>query len=211
MEEEDMEEEDMEEEDMEAPSVFWGLNVVPGKTYSQVVDRDFHISNAALGEKIGKEKSRTTLFVKVGDEDYALCHLTPGVCEQAPLAMQFQEGEEITFHVKGDSSVSLIGNFSPEDGPNFDDLDGDEDEDEEGFEDVDDDEEMDEEENADFLEQLKRKLGQTDRVVKKAKITEVTAEEVEKIELEMKMSKVDEPKKVKKEEPKKKEKQEKKT
>ncbi|KAJ1953658.1 peptidylprolyl isomerase fpr3, partial [Linderina pennispora] len=89
---------------------FWGLKIVPGKTYSQTVDASFRVSNAALGETIG-DSGRTSVLLTVDDKSYVLCSLTPGKIEQQSLDISLTGGEEITFESTGKNEIHLTGNF----------------------------------------------------------------------------------------------------
>ncbi|KAJ1823163.1 peptidylprolyl isomerase fpr3 [Coemansia sp. RSA 2599] len=89
---------------------FWGLTIVPGKTYSQNVDMPFRLSNAALDATI-KSNTRTSVMLTVDDKSFVLCSLTPGSIEQQTVDITLSEGENITFETTGDNIVHLTGNF----------------------------------------------------------------------------------------------------
>ncbi|KAJ1928112.1 peptidylprolyl isomerase fpr3, partial [Linderina macrospora] len=89
---------------------FWGLKIVPGKTYSQTVDASFHVSNAALGESL-EGTGRTSVQLTVADKSYVLCSLTPGKIEQQSLDISLTAGEEIMFESTGKNEIHLTGNF----------------------------------------------------------------------------------------------------
>ncbi|KAG0267122.1 peptidylprolyl isomerase fpr4 [Actinomortierella ambigua] len=128
---------------------FWGLTVLPEKTYTQIVDNSFKLSMAALDETT--KPGRSCLRVTVNKKTFILCSLTPGKVEQQNLDLVFTEGEEITFSVSGDNSVHLSGNYLPEDeGMDFDDEDMYEDED------VDEDDDEEEDENVIVTKGAKR-------------------------------------------------------
>ncbi|KAF7730594.1 peptidylprolyl isomerase fpr4 [Apophysomyces ossiformis] len=98
---------------------FWGLHVVPGKTYSQTVTAPFRIAMASLSDEISETK-RSSLCVKVDDKSFVLCSLSPEKIEQQPLDVTFVEGEEVTFFVKGPkkypcSTIHLTGNYTFDD------------------------------------------------------------------------------------------------
>ncbi|KAJ2832740.1 peptidylprolyl isomerase fpr3 [Coemansia erecta] len=109
---------------------FWGLKIVPGKTYSQTVDASFRLSNAALGATVVDEL-RTSVVLTVDDKSFVLCSLTPGAIEQQTLDIGLTEGEEITFETQGNNEVHLTGNFIA------DDMDSDYDSDEEESDEMD--------------------------------------------------------------------------
>ncbi|KAF9138376.1 peptidylprolyl isomerase fpr4 [Mortierella sp. GBA39] len=102
---------------------FWGLTILPDKTYTQIVDNSFKVSMAALDEET--KPGRTSLRVSVNNKSQVLCSLIPGSVDQQKLDLAFAEGEEITFSVTGDNVVHLSGNYLPD----TDAQDGDEDED----------------------------------------------------------------------------------
>ncbi|PIA17743.1 hypothetical protein COEREDRAFT_80401 [Coemansia reversa NRRL 1564] len=92
---------------------FWGLALVPGKSYSQTVDASFRLSNAALGTDI-EANTRTSVVVTVDEHKFVLCSLTPSKIEQQSLDIILTEGEEVTFEVQGDNTIHLTGNFIAE-------------------------------------------------------------------------------------------------
>ncbi|KAK3837204.1 MAG: hypothetical protein JOS17DRAFT_733471 [Linnemannia elongata] len=100
---------------------FWGLTILPDKTYTQIVDNSFKVSMAALDEET--KPGRTSLRVSVNSKSQVLCSLIPGSVDQQKLDVAFAEGEEITFSVTGDNIVHLSGNYLPDTGAQ----DGDED------------------------------------------------------------------------------------
>ncbi|KAJ2006976.1 peptidylprolyl isomerase fpr3 [Coemansia thaxteri] len=89
---------------------FWGLKIVPGKTYTQTVDASFRVSNAALGVTLADE-GRTSVLLTVDQKSFVLCSLTPGKIEQQGLDIGLTEGEEITFESQGNNEIHLTGNF----------------------------------------------------------------------------------------------------
>ncbi|KAF9925964.1 peptidylprolyl isomerase fpr4 [Linnemannia zychae] len=91
---------------------FWGLTVLPDKTYTQIVDSSFKVSMAALDEVT--KPGRTSLRVSVNNKSQVLCSLIPGKIEQQKLDVAFAEGEEITFSVTGDNAIHLSGNYLPD-------------------------------------------------------------------------------------------------
>ncbi|KAK3824905.1 MAG: hypothetical protein J3Q66DRAFT_376890 [Benniella sp.] len=92
---------------------FWGLTVLPNKTYSQIVENSFKLSMAALDEEV--KEGRSSVRVTVDKKTFVLCSLTPGKIEQQSLDLVFTEGESITFSVSGNNSIHLSGNYLPED------------------------------------------------------------------------------------------------
>ncbi|EJD35050.1 hypothetical protein AURDEDRAFT_188848 [Auricularia subglabra TFB-10046 SS5] len=139
----------------------WALELAPGKQYNMDVERDFRITNAALGEELKDDKGRSvvklvihqTLGADSDDEDdgkpvnSVLCVLRGGNFEQTKLDVTFVVGQQLEFTVSGSNSVFLLGNYidqEPNDEPPFGD-DYDDLSDEEGYrlEDVSSDVEMD--------------------------------------------------------------------
>ncbi|KAJ2490473.1 peptidylprolyl isomerase fpr3 [Coemansia sp. RSA 2050] len=100
---------------------FWGLKIVPGKTYTQTVDAAFRVSNASLSEEIANQ-SRTSVVLTVHQKRFVLCSLTPGKIEQQTLDITLSEGEEITFETTGDNEIHLVGNFIAEEDDSDDDM-----------------------------------------------------------------------------------------
>ncbi|KAL3678599.1 hypothetical protein R1sor_021555 [Riccia sorocarpa] len=108
-------------------SVFWGIEVKPGKPYKHSVSDDdllegstLHLSQATLGLE-GKSKERSVVKCKVGEgPELLLCSLIPNVSESCSLDLLFDE--DVTFSVVGTTSVHLIGYYMPlEDDENEDD------------------------------------------------------------------------------------------
>ncbi|KAF8938011.1 peptidylprolyl isomerase fpr4 [Dissophora ornata] len=140
---------------------FWGLTILPEKTYSQVVEESFKLSMAALDETT--KPGRSSVRVTVDKKTFVLCSLIAGKVEQQTLDLVFTEGESITFSVSGENSVHLSGNYLPDDeGMDFEDddemdMDMDEDEDEdEDDEDEDEDEEDEQDDNVIVTKGAKR-------------------------------------------------------
>ncbi|KXS20830.1 hypothetical protein M427DRAFT_119369 [Gonapodya prolifera JEL478] len=133
---------------------FWGLKVVPGKSYSQTVEVPFRVTMAALGP--GGDAGQSSLFVSVDDNEFVLCTLDTAKPQQQPLTVQFGEGENISFKALGPNPIYLTGAYLPdlamegfEDDEDDEEIDSDE---AEGLEDDDEDmeEASDEEEDADM-------------------------------------------------------------
>ncbi|KAJ3186323.1 peptidylprolyl isomerase fpr4 [Gaertneriomyces sp. JEL0708] len=89
----------------------WGLLLEPGKTYSQTVDQSFGVTMAALGEKLPKDASRTSIKVNADDKSFVLCSLTPGKIEQQQLDLVCPVDEDVTFENVGNCVVYLTGNY----------------------------------------------------------------------------------------------------
>lgn len=45
----------------------WHLELVPGKKYEYLVERDFHVTNASLGDELADEKGRSVVKVSIKD------------------------------------------------------------------------------------------------------------------------------------------------
>ncbi|CAO3587990.1 unnamed protein product [Absidia cylindrospora] len=86
-----------------------GLQVLPGKQYTQKVTLPFMITMASLTDTITSSK-RCSLLIKVDGEEYIMCSLTPEKLEQQVLSTTIMEGEEVTFSIRGDNAIHLTGN-----------------------------------------------------------------------------------------------------
>ena len=92
---------------------FWGLNVSSGTVYKQTVDQPFRLDLAAL-----HHGHAAHLQVNVDGTTLTLCRLTREKSE-ASIGITFEEGDEVSFLVKGDDKeavkgaveVSLVGNY----------------------------------------------------------------------------------------------------
>ncbi|KIJ49711.1 hypothetical protein M422DRAFT_777627 [Sphaerobolus stellatus SS14] len=128
----------------------WSLVIKPGKKVVHEVFRDIQITNAALGAELEDAKARSTLKVTYApppvseseDEDeetekpqkkvnVALCSLTPGAVEQAPLNVTFTEDEIVEFEVVGKNSIHLFGNYIDQNNMDFPPSDDEDDDDDE--------------------------------------------------------------------------------
>lgn len=92
--------------------------------------------------KVEDSTSATTPTTPAHD-DFALCTLTPGLCDQASLDLVFTEGQEIGFLLRGDkpAAIHLTGYFLPPQHNGEHDDDDEEDDDEAWYDDEDDEEE----------------------------------------------------------------------
>eukprot|EP00088_Acartia_fossae_P012911 TRINITY_DN16682_c0_g1_i1.p1 TRINITY_DN16682_c0_g1~~TRINITY_DN16682_c0_g1_i1.p1 ORF type:complete len:251 (-),score=76.46 TRINITY_DN16682_c0_g1_i1:152-904(-) len=100
----------------------FGLNLVPGKIYKQVVSVPFRIANCSLHNLDSKSSGSTRLCLKYGESEFTLASLIAGVNETQQLDLMFGFGDDIALFLKGDMQVSLLGNYMPEQDEN-DDLD----------------------------------------------------------------------------------------
>ncbi|KAI5070235.1 hypothetical protein GOP47_0014578 [Adiantum capillus-veneris] len=91
---------------------FWGVEVKPRKSYTLKFS-DFqaprlHLSQATLGNR--KSDDRTIVRCSVAESPFVyVCSLLPGVAETCTLDLFFDD--DVTFSVKGSSSVHLVGYF----------------------------------------------------------------------------------------------------
>ncbi|CAO3596918.1 unnamed protein product [Absidia cylindrospora] len=90
---------------------FFGLKVVPGKNYSTIVEHSFRITMASLAETAKNNNSRAALRIKVDDNEFVLCSLTPGKVDQQLLDLIIAKDEEIAFSVEGQHTIHLTGNY----------------------------------------------------------------------------------------------------
>ena len=79
-----------------------------GKRYTQVVEKSFHLTMAALGFRHSSALP-VTVMVEVDKAQFALCTLQAGKIPQQPLNYAFTEGEEVTFYSEGPGEVHLTG------------------------------------------------------------------------------------------------------
>ncbi|ORX48376.1 hypothetical protein BCR36DRAFT_329362 [Piromyces finnis] len=138
--------------------MFWGLKIMPGKTYTQKVEYPFKVTMACLGQE--PILGRHCLYVRVENQDYMLCSLNFGQNEQQSLNLVFSPGEEIVFHSVGNGPIYLSGMYDVDDYDDDDDMDEDE-EMYENEEEEDDDEEEDEEIDEEELKKLKADAKKT--------------------------------------------------
>ena len=82
-----------------------------GKQYSQIVEKSFHISMAALGTG-NHGKGPVTVMVEVDKACYPICTLQSGQIPQQALDYNFTEGEEVLIYTEGDQVVHLTGLIS---------------------------------------------------------------------------------------------------
>lgn len=93
-----------------------GLLLKANKRYSQVVQKDFHISHATLdvnSDGLGDEDI-IQVWVQADDANHLLCNLDKRSSHVA-LDLTFSEGETIAFFSKGSGVVHLTGFLSPDD------------------------------------------------------------------------------------------------
>ncbi|KAJ8656913.1 hypothetical protein O0I10_007510 [Lichtheimia ornata] len=90
---------------------FWGLQLTPGKSYSQIASSTFCITMAAVSDSKVNKPTRSSVCIVVDDMEYVLCTLVPGQIDQQELNLTIVEGEEVSFTVKGKSTIHLSGNY----------------------------------------------------------------------------------------------------
>uniref|UniRef100_A0A1B6CVU2 FK506-binding protein n=1 Tax=Clastoptera arizonana TaxID=38151 RepID=A0A1B6CVU2_9HEMI len=91
--------------------MMWGLVLEPGKRYSTVVEKSFHVSMAALDcTTVKKDKEILRVILEVDEQENLLCNLSKdlGLLQQK-LDLNFMSGDNITFEVKGTGVVHLTG------------------------------------------------------------------------------------------------------
>ncbi|XP_011562751.2 46 kDa FK506-binding nuclear protein isoform X2 [Plutella xylostella] len=106
--------------------MFWGLIMEPNKRYTQVVEKPFHISQAALDISTGDNEACQVMVV-VESKNFLVATLQKTKQIQVPLDLYFKAGDAISFLTNGKSNVHLTGYLDPE----FEDMSGDEEEEEE--------------------------------------------------------------------------------
>ncbi|XP_050668093.1 46 kDa FK506-binding nuclear protein isoform X2 [Leptidea sinapis] len=106
--------------------MFWGLIMEANKRYTQVVDKPFHISHAAMDTATG-DNEPCQVMVVVDNKNFLVCTLQKNKTVQMPLDLYFKTGENISFLTNGKCNIHLTGYVDPE----FDDEDGEEEAEEE--------------------------------------------------------------------------------
>uniref|UniRef100_A0A1B0D2F9 FK506-binding protein n=1 Tax=Phlebotomus papatasi TaxID=29031 RepID=A0A1B0D2F9_PHLPP len=90
----------------------FGLVLTPNKKYSQTVEKDYQLSNAALDLRTcGQEGTQLTLTVD--KNTVVLCTLSKDH-PQHPLDLQFSEGTKIAFCTIGSGTIHLTGYMLPD-------------------------------------------------------------------------------------------------
>ncbi|GIX83127.1 FK506-binding protein 4 [Caerostris darwini] len=90
---------------------FWGICCESGKKYSQIVERRFHISMAALDPAGTLSSHFVSLLVERGGSEYLLCSLHKESQLQVNLDLFFDVGEEVSFSLRGQGTVHLSGYY----------------------------------------------------------------------------------------------------
>jgi FK506-binding nuclear protein len=98
------------------------------KRYTQVLEKPFHLSQAALDTSTADDEPVQVMYSQE-DRSYLLCTLQKGKVMQCMLDLNFAEGDKLCFLTKGNGFVHLTGFLIPEN-DEFDDMDLDDEEDE---------------------------------------------------------------------------------
>lgn len=93
--------------------MFWGLIMEPNKRYSQLVEKPFHISQAAMDSSTG-DNDPCQVMVVVDGKNFLVCTLQKNKCIQVPLDLYFKSGDSISFLTNGKCNVHLTGYLDPE-------------------------------------------------------------------------------------------------
>ncbi|XP_059061546.1 46 kDa FK506-binding nuclear protein [Achroia grisella] len=93
--------------------MFWGLIMEPNKRYAQVVEKPFHISQAAIDISTG-DNDACQVMVVVDGKNFLICTLQKNKCIQVPLDLYFKTGDSVAFLTNGKCNVHLTGYLDPE-------------------------------------------------------------------------------------------------
>ncbi|XP_046966532.1 46 kDa FK506-binding nuclear protein [Vanessa cardui] len=93
--------------------MFWGLIMEPNKRYSQVVEKPFHISQAAMDISTG-DNDPCQVMIVVDGKNFLVCTLQKNKTIQVPLDLYFKAGDSISFLTNGKCNVHLTGYLDPE-------------------------------------------------------------------------------------------------
>ncbi|XP_045512793.1 46 kDa FK506-binding nuclear protein [Pieris brassicae] len=93
--------------------MFWGLIMEPNKRYTQIVDKPFHISHAAMDISTGDNEPCQVMIV-VDGKNFLVCTLQKKQSIQMPLDLYFKTGENVAFLTNGKCNVHLTGYVDPE-------------------------------------------------------------------------------------------------
>ena len=120
--------------------MFWGLCVEPDTVYTRIVDETFKVTQVTLSPE-AKTGTRASLYVASGNNEFVVCTLEAGRCENVKLELEFTEGEQVGFRAVG-AELHLTGYHPVEIVHDGGDDDDDDDDDELDEEDLDDDYEL---------------------------------------------------------------------
>ncbi|KAI5651369.1 FKBP-type peptidyl-prolyl cis-trans isomerase domain-containing protein [Phthorimaea operculella] len=93
--------------------MFWGLIMEPNKRYTQVVEKPFHISQAAMDISTG-DNEPCQVMVVVDGKNFLVCTLQKKQMIQVPLDLYFKAGDSVSFLTNGKCNVHLTGYLDPE-------------------------------------------------------------------------------------------------
>lgn len=81
-------------------NLFLGLIMEPNKRYTQVVEKPFHISQAAMDTSTG-DTEPCQVMVVVDGKNFLICTLQKNKTVQVPLDMYFKTGDAVSFLING--------------------------------------------------------------------------------------------------------------
>lgn len=85
----------------------------PNKRYSQVVEKPFHISQAAMDISTG-DNDPCQVMIVVDGKNFLVCTLQKNKTIQVPLDLYFKAGDSVSFLTNGKCNVHLTGYLDPE-------------------------------------------------------------------------------------------------
>lgn len=79
---------------------FKGINLKSNCKYIHKTAKAFHISNVALDITTvpNNANSNNQIYISIEKKRYLLCTLRKGTCEQTSIDLNFNEGDEVSFH-----------------------------------------------------------------------------------------------------------------
>jgi len=93
---------------------FWGLEIEPGKIYTQTPTHDLQLTQVALDAN-PKSKERNVVQCKVNGGQFVLGSVQLAGTEQFQVNLVFDKGVPVDFTVSGKSSVHLTGYYLVDD------------------------------------------------------------------------------------------------
>jgi FK506-binding nuclear protein len=106
---------------------FTGLILKANKKYTQILEKPFHLSQAALDHSSSSDEPIQVMY-NHEDASYLLCTLQKGNIMQCALDLNFAEGDKLCFTTKGNGIVHLTGFLVPDEDLNYGELDSEEEE-----------------------------------------------------------------------------------
>lgn len=79
----------------------------PNKRYTQVVEKPFHISQAAMDISTG-DNDPCQVMIVVDGKNFLVCTLQKNKCIQVPLDLYFKAGNSVAFLTNGNCKDSFI-------------------------------------------------------------------------------------------------------